>query len=151
MTLHSALLVLHLLAATVWIGGMFFALFCLRPAAIEMLPPAQRIPLMHAALGRFFGIVILAIALLLGSGVAIIAIVGGKNLPVAWMWMIGLGAVMMTIFFHVRAAPYARLSACVKAQEWPAAAGHLERIRLSVMLNLGIGLAIVALMKLGTR
>ena len=42
-----------------------------------------------------------------------------------------------------------RRGACVNALEWPAAAGHLEKIRFAVTLNLGIGLAIIALMKLG--
>ena len=149
MTLYSALLLLHLLAVVVWVGGMVFALFCLRPAAIAVLPPPQRIPLLHAALGRFFKNVVLAIALILGSGGAMIVMAGVKNMPFAWQWMIGLGAVMMTIFFHLRAASFSRLSAFVQAQDWPAAAAQLEKIRVMVMLNLAIGLSIIAVMKLG--
>ena len=38
---------------------------------------------------------------------------------------------------------------CLDAQDWPAAARHLEQIRLGVMLNLAIGLSIIAVMKLG--
>ena len=149
MTLYSALLLLHLLAVVVWVGGMVFALFCLRPAAIAVLPPPQRIPLMHAALGRFFKNVVLSIALILGSGGAMIVMVGLKNMPVAWQWMIGLGALMMTIFFHLRATSFSRLNAFVQAQDWPAAATQLEKIRVMVMLNLAIGLSIIAVMKLG--
>jgi len=149
MTAYSALLLVHLLAIVVWIGGMVFALFCLRPAALAILPPPQRIPLMHAALGRFFRIVVMAIALVIGTGVAMIYMVGMNNAPLAWQWMMGLGVLMMLVFFHVRALPFARLGACVIAQEWPAAARHLERIRLSVLFNLGIGLSIIAIMKLG--
>ena len=139
---------LHLLAVIVWIGGMFFALFCLRPAAIAVLQPAQRIPLLHAAMARFFKIVVMAIALLLVTGVTMVMMVGVKNLPVAWQWMIGLGAVMMTIFFHLRATALVRLAKCVDALDWPAAARQLEQIRLGVMLNLAIGLSIIAFMKL---
>ena len=151
MTPYSALLLLHLLAIVVWVGGMAFALFCLRPAAIAVLPPPQRIPLMHAALERFFKLVVLAIALLLVSGVGMILIAGAKQMPVAWMWMIGLGVVMMTIFFHLRAVSFARLGKCVEAADWPAAARHLEQIRVMVLLNLAIGLSIIAVMKLGSR
>lgn len=151
MTPYSALLLLHLLAIVVWVGGMAFALFCLRPAAIAVLPPPQRIPLMHAALGRFFKLVVLAIALLLVSGVGMLLIAGAKHLPAAWMWMIGLGVVMMTIFFHLRAVSFARLGKCVDAADWPAAALHLEQIRVMVLLNLAIGLSIIAVMKLGSR
>ena len=149
MTAYSALLLVHLLAIVVWIGGMVFALFCLRPAALAILPPPQRIPLMHAALGRFFRIVVMAIALVIGTGVAMISMVGMKQAPLAWQWMMGLGVLMMLVFVHVRALPFARLGACVIAQEWPAAARQLERIRVSVLFNLGIGLSIIAIMKLG--
>ncbi len=103
---------------------------------------------MHAALGRFFKNIVLAIALILGSGGAMIVIVGVKNMPFAWQWMIGLGAVMMTIFFHLRATTFSRLSTFVQAQDWPAAAAQLEKIRVMVMLNLAIGLSIIAVMKM---
>lgn len=149
MTLYKVFLLVHLIAIVVWVGGMFFALFCLRPAAITVLPPAQRIPLMHAALGRFFKIVVVAIILVLATGVTMVIVSGTKSMPVTWQWMIGLGAAMMTIFFHIRAAPFARMGKCLDAQDWPAAARHLEQIRLGVMLNLAIGLSIIAVMKLG--
>ena len=148
MTLYSVLLLLHLLAIVVWIGGMAFALFCLRPAAIAVLPPPQRLALLHAALGRFFSTVVMAIALILGSGVAMIGLAATRHMPISWIWMIGLGAVMMAIFFHVRAAPFARLGTCVQAQDWPGAAQQLEKIRVMVLLNLAIGLSIIAVMKL---
>ena len=149
MTLYALLLLIHLLAAVVWVGGMAFTLLCLRPAAIAVLPPPQRIPFMHAALGRFFKIVVMAIALLLATGVIMILTVGTKNMPAAWMWMVGLGVVMMSVFFHLRAVPFSRLGKCVETQDWPLAAGQLERLRLGVLLNLAIGLAIFAVMKLG--
>ena len=149
MTIYPALLLVHLLCVVVWVGGMVFALFCLRPAAIAVLPPPQRLALLHAALERFFSIVVMAIALTIVSGVAMLLTAGSKSIPFAWMWMIGLGTVMMIIFFHVRAAHLKRLGACVKAGDFSTAAGHLEKIRFAVTLNLGIGLAIIALMKLG--
>ena len=36
---------LHLLAAVVWIGGMFFAYMCLRPSAAAILEPPARLRL----------------------------------------------------------------------------------------------------------
>ena len=47
------LLFFHLSAAVAWIGGMFFAYFCLRPAAAETLQPPQRLPLWVEAFARF--------------------------------------------------------------------------------------------------
>ena len=55
--LYATLKLLHVLAIVVWIGGMVFAHFFLRPAAMQ-LPPPQRIPLMHGALQRFFSAVL---------------------------------------------------------------------------------------------
>ena len=42
-------LVLHILGAVIWVGGMFFAHFVLRLAAMP-LEPAIRLPLMRRAL-----------------------------------------------------------------------------------------------------
>ena len=50
--LYATLKAFHLLAVIVWVGGMAFVLFCLRPAA-RVLEPPVRIALMHAALRRF--------------------------------------------------------------------------------------------------
>ena len=36
---------LHLLAAVIWVGGMFFAYMALRPAAASLLEPPLRLPL----------------------------------------------------------------------------------------------------------
>ena len=43
--LYATLKLLHVLSIVVWVGGMVFAHFFLRPAAME-LPPPQRVPLL---------------------------------------------------------------------------------------------------------
>ena len=151
MTLYSGLLLLHVFAIVAWVGGMTFALFCLRPAALAVLSPPQRLQLMHAALGRFFQLVGMAIAVLLVSGTGMIVSAGVKQLSITWLWMIGLGVVMMMIFVQIRVVPFARLGKCLAVQDWPAAAGHIQQIRVMVILNLAIGLTIIAIMKIGSR
>lgn len=143
---YKILLLLHVSAVVVWIGGMVFAHFCLRPAAIEMLAPPQRVPLMHASLARFFAIVTLAIAVILASGLTMMLLVGLKNAPLAWHIMFGLGVLMMAIFGHIRFGPFRRLARCVTAADWPGAAAQLMQIRLLVAVNMGIGFGILALM-----
>ena len=44
---------LHLLAAVVWVGGMFFAVYVLRPAAGPM-EPSDRVPLWQRTFAKFF-------------------------------------------------------------------------------------------------
>ena len=63
--LRQALLLLHLLAAMAWMGGMFFAYFCLRPSAAEVLEPPKRLPLWLATLGRFLRYMSIAVLLIL--------------------------------------------------------------------------------------
>lgn len=138
-TLHALLLALHLLAAAAWVGGMFFAHFALRPAAAEVLLPPQRLPLLSAALGRFFRLTAISVAVILVSGFAMLLPVGFARAPVGWHVMATLGVVMAVIYAHIAHALYPRLRAAVAAGTWPEAAAVLGLIRSRVALNLGLG------------
>jgi uncharacterized membrane protein len=147
---HALLLCLHLLAATVWVGGMAVMHFAVRPAAVQTLEPALRLPFMAAALGRFFAWVGAAIVVLLASGLALIFLAGGFA---AAHWsvhaMFALGLLMMAIFGHIRFGPYRRLQRAVAAREWPKAAPLLNSIRQAVATNLGLGTAVFVLAVVG--
>ncbi len=140
--MRPLLLFLHLAGAVVWIGGMFFALLCLRPAAVQTLPPPQRLPLMAAALTRFLRWVALAVLLILASGGALLGPPQGA--PAGWLVMAGLGVVMSGVFVVAWAVQLPRLQRHVAAAEWPAAAGALEAIRRLVTLNLVLSAATLA-------
>ncbi|MEI9804681.1 MAG: hypothetical protein WDN48_09810 [Pseudolabrys sp.] len=49
----TLLLTLHILSAVVWVGGMFAAYLCLRPAAGALEGP-QRLALWRAFFAKFF-------------------------------------------------------------------------------------------------
>jgi uncharacterized membrane protein len=140
-----AALILHILSAVVWVGGMFFALLALRPATAP-LDPGPRLQLWARTFDRFFGWVIAAIVLLLTSGYwMVFARYGGfARLPLYVNLMQGLGIVMMLAFFHVFFAPWRRFRAALERQDLPAAAGQLNQIRLIVTVNLLLGLVTVA-------
>src|SRR5215467_14171328 len=53
MSQTAVLLALHILAATVWVGGMFAAYLCLRPAA-GFLEGPQRLQLWRNFFAKFF-------------------------------------------------------------------------------------------------
>ena len=57
---------LHILGVVIWVGGMFFAYVALRPAAVQTLSPAQRLPLWAATFDRFFPWVWLCVLALFG-------------------------------------------------------------------------------------
>lgn len=135
---------LHLFGVTIWVGGMFFAYMALRPAAASVLEPAQRLPLWSATFGRFFPWVWLAIGLIFGSGLYMIAQIGVAAVP-NYIWiMMSIGVVMLLIFAHVFFAPYRRLKRHSALLEWQAAAKSLAQIRVLVGINLVLGLANIA-------
>lgn len=148
--MDAALRTLHVLCIVVWIGGMVFAHFFLRPAAAALEPPA-RLTLMHDVLGRFFGAVLAASLLALGSGGWLIgraaaqAARSGVPFEMPWHWwaMALLGTLMVAIFLHVRFALFPRLRRAVAARDWPAGGAAMARIRRWVAVNLGLGLAIL--------
>lgn len=115
---------------------MFFAHFCLRPAAAAQLPPAQRLPLLAAVLGRFFTAVAASIVVILGSGFASMATTGFARAPLHWHVMAATGLAMVAIFGVVRFVHYPRLMAGVALQDWPAAGAAMNGIRLLVGSNL---------------
>ncbi|MFT7401848.1 MAG: putative membrane protein [Hydrogenophaga sp.] len=149
--IYSALKLAHLLAIIVWIGGMVFAHFFLRPATLALEPPL-RLRLMHDALGRFFKAVLVAAVIVLASGLWMIGRVAkesvqaglGFNMPLSWTIMAALGIVMIAIFFHIRFALYKRLSQAVAASNWTAGGAALASIRTWVAINLSIGVLIIA-------
>lgn len=143
-------LALHLLAAVVWVGGMFFAWMVLRPAAGTLEPP-QRLRLWDDSFGRFFPWVWGSVVLLPVTGVWLIfRLFGGMGgSPLYVHLMLALGLAMIAIFLHVWFAPYRRLRAAVARQEWPAGAAALGSIRRLVGINLALGLVVLALVGLG--
>ncbi len=146
---HSLLALLHVLASVVWIGGMFFAHLCLRPAALATLEPPQRLPLWQAVFGRFFPWVWVAVIALLLSGQAMTLMMGGMaHLPPHLHAMVGIGYLMAGIYAYLYFVPYTALKMAVATQSWPAAGAALNRIRLLVGINLSLGLLNIALVYL---
>ena len=150
--IYAALKLAHVLAIIVWIGGMVFAHFFLRPATLSLEPP-QRLRLMHDALGRFFRAVLVAAVVVLASGLWMIGRVAkesvqaglGFNMPLDWTIMAALGILMIAIFGHIRFSLFKRLGKAVAASDWAAGGAALASIRTWVSINLAIGVSIVAI------
>ncbi len=148
--LYTLLLFVHLAGVVVWVGGMFVLHFAVRPAAVAQLAPPQRLPLLAAALGRFFFWVSIAIVAILASGIGLIIGAGGfRNAHVSVHLMLAIGLVMMAIFLWIRFGPYPRLLQAVAASDWPIAAGQLDAIRQRVAINLGLGALTIAVATIG--
>ena len=136
---------LHLVAATVWVGGMFFAYMALRPAAAALLDPPQRLPLWVQTFRRFFPWVWAAVALLPATGYAMIyTVFGGMSYVGLHVHIMqALGWVMILLYMHVYFAPFQRLRRAVTIGDWPAGGQQLAQIRRTIGINLVLGLIII--------
>ncbi len=146
--MNRLLVLFHMLAVIVWIGGMFFAHVCLRPVAAAQLPPPQRLPLLAAVLGRFFTVVGWALVLLWGSGIIRFAQVGAA-VPASWMAMAGIAALMTVILALIVFRFHRAMVAAVAASDWPQAGAAMNTIRQLVLTNLLLGVLTVAVAVLG--
>ncbi len=136
---------LHLIAAIVWLGGISFLLFSLRPIASKVLPPPLRLPLMAQSMQRFFGIAWACVLVLLMSGLVMLLAVGMKNAPAGWHAMLGIGLLMFAVFGHLYFGPFRRLKQAITAANWPEGGRRAGQIAMLAYLNLFLGgLAIAA-------
>jgi uncharacterized membrane protein len=148
--IYAVLNVVHVLSVTVWIGGMVFAHFVLRPAVARLEAPL-RLRLMHAAFGRFFQVVLVASLLTLTSGIWMLGRVakqvvqsgGNFEMPVAWAVMAVLGVVMVAIFIYTRFVLFRRLGRAVTMSQWAAGGDALAQIHTWVLINLGLGVLVL--------
>lgn len=135
----------HLIAAVIWVGGMFFAYMAMRPAAAKLLELPQRLKVWRKALINFFFWVWLCIIALPATGYWIIfAHYGGMarvGLHVHIMQAIGI--IMILIFLHVFFAPFRKMCKAVKEEEFQAASQCLAQIRKLVGINLLLGIIVL--------
>ncbi|MBL4711975.1 MAG: CopD family protein [Gammaproteobacteria bacterium] len=142
---------LHILAAMIWVGGMFFAYNALRPAAAQVLEPPLRLELWVQVFRHFFVWVWLSIALILATGYwMLFNYFGGfANAGTHIHIMHGGAFVMIIIYLHVFYAPYRRLKRAVIIQDYPSAGIQLNQIRKLIGLNTLIGLLVITVASAG--
>lgn len=139
---------LHILAAIIWVGGMFFAYMILRTVAATLLEPPVRLALWSQVFGRFFPWVWGAIVVLLSTGLwmTFIEFGGMKTAGKHIHLMLTLGIIMMLLFLHLFFSPYRKLNTALAAKDVSAATQQLDKVRRMVGINLVLGLvtAVVA-------
>ena len=139
-------LALHILGAVVWVGGMFAAYVCLRPAAGSLEGP-QRLQLWRNFFAKFFPWVWVSVLLLLLSGYwMLFTTFGGESgAPLYIHLMQGIGWLMIALYVWLFHGPWLKFTRAVDAKDWPGAAGYLNRIRQIIMINLPLGLIVAVI------
>jgi uncharacterized membrane protein len=148
--LYATLKTLHLLSIVIWIGGMFFAHFFLRPATAGLDAPV-RLRLLHGVMKRFLGAITYLSLLALFTGLWMMGNVaktvvqaGGEfSSPPDWTIMGVLGTLMVLIFGHIRFALFGRFNKAVLTEDWSAAGTAMDKLRQWTFVNLCIGLATI--------
>jgi uncharacterized membrane protein len=137
-------LAVHVLSAVVWVGGMFAAYMCLRPAA-GVLEAPQRLKLWLGFFQKFFPWVWASVVLLLASGYWMLATYFGgfANAPPYVNWMQALGWIMILLYAYMFHGAWLKFKRAVDAEDWPTAGTQLNRIRQVIMINLPLGLIVV--------
>ena len=114
---------LHAIAATLWIGGIFFAFMALRPAAQEILQPRERLHLWRAAYRKFFQLVWMLISILLATGYyqLFFRFGGFANSQPYLHLMHTIGLIMVVVFFYLYFKLYGRLYRLIDTEDISAA------------------------------
>jgi uncharacterized membrane protein len=129
---------------------MFFAYVVLRPAAVEVLQPPERLRLWNKVFQRFFAWVWAAVGMILVTGFYLIYQYGGMAHVAHHIHvMLLLGLVMTVIYAYVFFGLYIPLSLHVAKERWKEAGELLGKIRKMVAINLSLGVLtiIVAVIK----
>ncbi|EKN43763.1 MULTISPECIES: CopD family protein [Pseudomonas] len=147
MTAFSTVYTLHLLAALVWVGGMFFAWMVLRPAIIAALEGPSRLKVWVQVFPRFFVWVWAAVIVLPITGIGMIQLnfTSFETAPRYVQIMMGLYVVMVALFLRIHSLQLPELQRAVEAEQWSEGVAALGRIRRLVGINLIIGLAVVVI------
>jgi uncharacterized membrane protein len=146
----TLLKLIHFLSVLIWVGGMFFAYMVLRPAAVDVLQPPERLRLWVNVFRRFFNWVWGAIGAILLTGFYMIYLFGGMGHVQLYVHiMLLLGLVMTAVYCYVYFACYVPLTLHVSKESWKEAGEILGKIRKLVGLNLSLGLVTVSIAIIG--
>ena len=142
---------LHILSATIWVGGMFFAYLILRPIAALQFEAPTRLTLWSNIFSKFFPWVWASVVLLLGTGFWLIEKkFSGMQFVAAHVHiMLSVGIIMMLIFTYLFFIPHRRLNQAVNQQNWPEAGKALAQIRVLIGINLSLGLSVIVVASAG--
>ena len=141
--------VVRILAAVIWVGGMFFAHMALRPAVNELLEPPQRLPLMLKVLDGFFPWVWGAVIAIVASGIWMLFAFYKESIGLWLGFMTVVGTVMSAIFVFIYAIPYQRIGVALKEDDKSNLAAAVGLIRQLILINLTLGVLVTVVAVVG--
>ena len=149
--MYTTLVILHILAAVIWIGGMIFLSLVLAPLVRGRKAVPEFMALFRSAALRFRPIVWVAIAVLLTTGPLLLSQRGIQlTSPASWSGIVAVkltlvGLLMVLTFLHdlVFGPQVSRVSAIPESQRTAGERVVFKSARLLPRLSLLIALAVV--------
>ena len=144
--MYNTIVLIHLAAAILWMGGMGFMLLALRPAVLTLDGPV-RAGLMLTVWRRFFTVVGASITVLLltGAHLYVKAMQVGAATPGKHL-MTGIGMLMVLLFGHMVFVSYRKYARALAASDTATAQRAAASIHKLVLINFCLGwLAITAI------
>ena len=144
--MNAIAIALHLVAAAIWVGGMFFAYVVLRPTS-DMLDPPQKLALWAGIFKRFFPWVWMSVIVLITTGYWLIFgwFKGFTGTPGYVHLMHILGWVMALLFVYLYYKIYPAFKQAVQQENWSDAGAAMGRLRQVILINLILGLSLLVL------
>ena len=143
--MNSVAIALHAIAASVWVGGMFFVLVVFRPA-VQTLEPDSRAGMMSVTLRKFFPWVWMAIIVLMLTGYWLVGAFGGFGSVPSYVHIMHLlGWIMVALFAFMYFKPNKAFQQALSQGDKEQAMSALGSVRTIVTINFILGLVIVAI------
>ena len=144
--LFAASLVLHMIAAIVWVGGVFFVRAVLLPSLDEW-DAAERYAVLARVLPVFFRTVWGAVAVLLVTGYGVLLFgysdgLGGGGIHVDIMQV--LGWVLIAAFAYLDFGPFRFFLRARAAGDFDRATAKLASLRKGFAVTMGLGMLTAA-------
>lgn len=132
---------LHLLAAIVLVGGLFYASVVFWPLA-RGLDIETASSLWQQMLSRFFAWGWLSLLLILATGIAMVFLKFGgfSGVPMIHRGNMALGIPAIVLFGYVFFGPWQQYRRSVLRRDWTAARKEITRIRVQIGIVLVLGL-----------
>lgn len=140
----------HVFFAIIWVGGMFFAYWILRPA-LEHLALPERIPLWIGVLKNFFSWVWVIVILqpVTGYWMVFHEIGGFHRAGLHVIVMHALGWVMIFIFLYMYFFMFSRMKRMAREELYPEAGLYMKKVKKMVSINLVLGIVVSILAAVG--
>ena len=138
----SVVAAIHVLAATIVAGGLFFACIIMRPAA-GSVDPGVRLPLWRRTFQRFF--LWYAGAILAMNATGYLLAIGSGTTPTLELHLKhAFGWILLLLVTYIYVVPFRRMEIAMGQGERPRAAQHLRHAHRILYLALAFALLAMA-------